>query len=78
MIPVPDAAWGEVPRALVILKPGKQAGEEELLEFCRARLAHFKCPRAIEFVESFPRSGTDKVLKYELRKKYWMATTASS
>lgn len=78
VIPVPDAAWGEVPRALVILKPGKQAGEEELLEFCRARLAHFKCPRAIEFVESFPRSGTDKVLKYELRKKYWMATTASS
>ena len=77
VIPVPDAAWGEVPRALVMLKPGKQASEEELLDFCRARLAHFKCPRAIEFVETFPRSGTDKILKYELRKRYWTATTSS-
>ncbi|HET9836685.1 MAG TPA: long-chain-fatty-acid--CoA ligase [Candidatus Angelobacter sp.] len=74
VIPVPDPRWGEVPRALVVLKPGVQAGEEELLEFCRSRLAHYKCPRSVEFLDALPRTGTGKVLKKELRKKYWSDT----
>jgi fatty-acyl-CoA synthase len=73
VIPVPDAKWGEVPKAIVVLKPGAKAEEEELLEYCRARLSHYKCPRSVEFLESLPRTGTGKVLKRELRKRHWTA-----
>src|ERR1051326_2274214 len=74
VIPVPDPRWGEVPKALVVMKPGVQATEQELLEFCRGRLAHYKCPRSVEFRDALPRTGTGKVLKKELRKKYWSGT----
>ena len=71
VIPVPDQKWGEVPRALVVLKPGTTATEPDLLEFSRSHLAHYKCPRAVEFVASLPKTGTGKILKRDLRKKYW-------
>jgi fatty-acyl-CoA synthase len=71
VIPVPDAKWGEVPKALVVLKPNTVATEPELSEFCRSRLAHYKCPRSFEFVDALPKTGTGKVLKKDLRKKYW-------
>lgn len=71
IIPVPDKVWGEVPKALVVLKPNMQASEAELIEHCRSRLAHYKCPRSVEYLESLPRTGTGKVLKRDLRKKYW-------
>jgi acyl-CoA synthetase (AMP-forming)/AMP-acid ligase II len=45
--------------------------ESELLEFARSRLAHYKCPRAVDFVDSLPKTGTGKILKRDLRKKYW-------
>jgi fatty-acyl-CoA synthase len=71
VIPVPDDKWGEVPKALVVLKPDCRATETELLEFCRSQLAHFKCPRSVEFVPSLPKTATGKVLKKDLRKEYW-------
>ncbi|HKV04841.1 MAG TPA: fatty acid--CoA ligase [Candidatus Acidoferrales bacterium] len=71
VIPVPDERWGEVPKALVVLRAGARATEAELIEFCRSRLAHYKCPRSIEFLESLPKTGTGKILKRDLRKKYW-------
>jgi fatty-acyl-CoA synthase len=71
VVPVPDAKWGEVPKALVVLKPGAQATAAELLEFCRGRIAHYKAPRSVEFFDSLPKTGTGKILKRELRKKYW-------
>ena len=71
VLPVPDPTWGEVPKALVVLKPGARAAESELIEHCRARLAHYKCPRSVEYLESLPRTGTGKVLKRDLRRKYW-------
>jgi fatty-acyl-CoA synthase len=71
IIPVPDPVWGEVPKALVVLKPNMHAGETEIIEHCRSRLAHYKCPRSVEYLESLPRTGTGKVLKRDLRKKYW-------
>jgi acyl-CoA synthetase (AMP-forming)/AMP-acid ligase II len=74
VIPVPDGRWGEVPKALVVMKPGVSATEKEILDFCRAGLTHYKCPRSVEFLESLPRTGTGKVLKKELRKKYWSGT----
>jgi fatty-acyl-CoA synthase len=70
VIPVADQKWGEVPRAVVVRKPGSTLGETELIEFCRAQLAHYKCPRSIEFCESLPKTATGKVLKRELRKRY--------
>ncbi|HTW57695.1 MAG TPA: long-chain-fatty-acid--CoA ligase [Terriglobales bacterium] len=70
VIPVADQKWGEVPKAIVVAKPGARLGEVELIEFCRARLAHYKCPQSIEFCESLPKTATGKVLKRELRKKY--------
>jgi len=71
VIPVPDPRWGEAPKALVVLKPDVEASEQELLDFCRSRIAHYKCPRSVEFLPSLPRTGTGKILKKELRKKYW-------
>jgi fatty-acyl-CoA synthase len=71
VIPVPDDKWGEVPKALVVLKPDSTLTEGEILEFCRSRLAHFKCPRSVEVLASLPKTATGKVLKRNLRKKYW-------
>ncbi|MGH2372531.1 MAG: class I adenylate-forming enzyme family protein, partial [bacterium] len=71
VIGVPDDQWGEVPKALVVLKPGAKATEEELIQFCRDRLAHFKAPKSVEFLESLPKGGTGKILKGELRERYW-------
>ena len=71
VIPVPDEKWGEVPKALVVLKTGSRVGEIELIEFCRSRLAHYKCPCSVEFFDSLPKTGTGKILKRDLRKKYW-------
>jgi fatty-acyl-CoA synthase len=75
VVPVPDQRWGEVPKALVVLKPGAQATEEELIEFCRSRISHYKAPRSVEFFESLPKTGTGKILKRDLRKKYWQGET---
>src|SRR5499427_10808018 len=60
VIPVPDERWGEAPKALVTLKPGVQATESELLEFCRGQLARYKCPRSVEFLDALPKTGTGK------------------
>ena len=70
VIPVADHKWGEVPKAVVVAKPGAQLSEVELIEFCRARLAHYKCPHSIEFCDALPKTATGKVLKRELRQKY--------
>jgi fatty-acyl-CoA synthase len=71
VIPVPDEKWGEVPKALVVLKSGAKVDPAELIEFCRSRLAHYKCPHSVEFRDNLPKTGTGKILKRDLRKKYW-------
>jgi fatty-acyl-CoA synthase len=68
VIAVPHEKWGEVPKACVVLKPGKVVSESELLELCRSCLARYKCPQYIEFLEGLPKTGTGKILKRELRK----------
>jgi fatty-acyl-CoA synthase len=73
VIPVPHEKWGEIPKALVTLKPGSKAREHDLLEFCRSQLSHYKCPRSVEFLDSLPKSGSGKILKRELRQKYGTA-----
>jgi fatty-acyl-CoA synthase len=62
----PDSKWGEVPKAYVGLKPGASVTAQELMDWCRERLAHFKCPRLVEF-GALPRTSTGKVRKNELR-----------
>jgi fatty-acyl-CoA synthase len=70
VIPASDEKWGEVPKALVVLKAGSNLGATELIDFCRSHLAHYKCPRSVEFVPSLPKTATGKVLKKDLRKQY--------
>jgi len=73
VIGVPHEKWGETPRALVVLRSGRTAEERELIDFCRERLAHFKCPTSVEFVEALPRTATGKLQKFKLREQYWQA-----
>jgi len=62
----PDERWGETPCAFVELKPGASATAEELIAFCRERMAHFKVPRAVVFVD-LPKTSTGKIQKHVLR-----------
>jgi fatty-acyl-CoA synthase len=71
IIAAPDERWGEVPAAIVVLKAGAEASETELIEFCRERLAHYKCPKKIDFLEVLPRTATGKIQKNLLRDKFW-------
>jgi fatty-acyl-CoA synthase len=70
VVAMPDDHWGERPKAFVVLKPGQQATQEELIAFCREHLAHFKCPAAVEFGE-LPKTSTGKVQKFVLREREW-------
>ncbi len=70
VIAIPDDHWGEVPKAFVTLKPGATATEDEIIEHCRSRIAHFKCPKAVEF-GPLPKTSTGKIQKYVLREKEW-------
>ncbi len=70
VVPMPDERLGEEVRAVVQLAPGRQATAEELIAFCRERLAHFKCPAAITFGE-LPKTSTGKVQKMVLREREW-------
>jgi acyl-CoA synthetase (AMP-forming)/AMP-acid ligase II len=71
VIGVPHERWGETVKALVVLRPGTEASEADLVAFCRSRLAHFKCPTSVELVESLPRTATGKLQKFRLRQPYW-------
>ena len=71
VIGVPDPKWGETPLALVVLRRGAAIEADALIGFCRDRLAHFKCPRHVELVESLPRTATGKLQKFKLRDAYW-------
>jgi fatty-acyl-CoA synthase len=71
VVGVPDSKWGEVPKALVVLKPGQQTSEQALIAFCRDHMAHFKAPKSVEFVTELPKTATGKVQKFALREQYW-------
>ena len=68
MIGVPHPRWVETPKAIVVLKPGRQATEQELIAFARENLAHYKCPTSIAFASTLPRNASGKLLKRELRR----------
>jgi long-chain acyl-CoA synthetase len=72
---VPDEDWGEHVKAVVELAAGEKSGPQladELLAFCKERLAAFKCPRSIDFVDELPRDPNGKLYKRKLRDPYWV------
>jgi acyl-CoA synthetase (AMP-forming)/AMP-acid ligase II len=71
VIGVPHEKWGETIKALVVLRPGSTASERDLIEFCRSRLAHFKCPTSVEIRDALTRTATGKLQKFKLREPYW-------
>jgi fatty-acyl-CoA synthase len=70
VVAIPHEHWGERPKAFVTLQPGADVGEQELIAFCRERLAHYKCPDAIAF-GPLPKTSTGKVQKFALREPEW-------
>jgi long-chain acyl-CoA synthetase len=75
VIAVPSEEWGEAVHAVVVLRPGTEATEQEIREHCKKRIAGYKCPRSVEFRDALPLSGAGKVLKTELREPYWRSRT---
>jgi acyl-CoA synthetase (AMP-forming)/AMP-acid ligase II len=71
VIGVPDEKWGETVKALVVLRPSESATDVELIEFCRERMSHYKCPTSIEFRDALARTATGKLQKFKLRQAYW-------
>jgi fatty-acyl-CoA synthase len=71
VIGVPDEKWGETIKALVVLRPGAQATERDLMEHCRSRMTHYKCPTSVEIRDALVRTATGKLQKFKLREPYW-------
>jgi fatty-acyl-CoA synthase len=72
VVSAPDLQWGEIPVAIIVLKPNQQLNEEQLLSFLKPRIAKFKMPRMVNFVEGpLPKTGTGKMLKRQLRESFW-------
>jgi long-chain acyl-CoA synthetase len=81
VIGVPDTEWGEIVLAVVELQPAIAPSDElarELIEHCRARIAHFKCPRRVDFVDELPRNDNGKLYKRRLRDEYRAAAQESA
>lgn len=72
---VPDEYWGETTKAVVVLEPGAKADAEELTDFCAQRMAGYKKPKSVDFVDKLPKSAYGKVLKRELRAQYLQQTS---
>ena len=71
VIGVPDETWGEAVKALVVLKPNTSATAEEITELCRTKIASYKKPHSVEFVESLPKNFQGKIMRRTLRDQYW-------
>ncbi len=71
VIGVPNETWGESVKAIVVLKPGESATEQEIIEYCKANAAEYKKPRSVDFVDELPRNPSGKILKRTLREPYW-------
>jgi acyl-CoA synthetase (AMP-forming)/AMP-acid ligase II len=71
IIGVPDEKWGEAVRGVIVKRPDLDATEEGLIAFVKERIAHYKAPKRIDFVEELPKTGSGKIMKREIRDRYW-------
>ncbi len=75
VIGIPDETWGEAVKAVVVMKPGKTAEAADIIRFTRERIAFFKTPKSIDFIEALPRNASGKILHRDLRERYKIADT---
>ena len=68
---VPDEKWGEAVKAVVSLKSGEKASEEEIIEHCRKHLAGYKKPKSVDFIKELPKSPFGKIWRRKLKEPYW-------
>jgi long-chain acyl-CoA synthetase len=71
VIGVPSERWGETPKAMVVRAPDADVSDQELIDYCRERLATYKCPTSVEWLDALPRNPSGKILKKDLRAPYW-------
>jgi fatty-acyl-CoA synthase len=71
VVGAPHETWGEIVKAIVVLKEGIEATEEEIIAFCKERLARYKAPKSVEFYPELPKTGSGKIAKRKLREQYW-------
>jgi acyl-CoA synthetase (AMP-forming)/AMP-acid ligase II len=71
VIGVPDEKWGEAVTAVVAIKEGQDASEDEIIQFCKERMASFKAPKSVDLVSALPKTGSGKISKNVLREEYW-------
>ena len=71
VIGVPHEKWGETVKALVVLGEDQSVTEQELIDYCREKMAHYKCPTSVEIREELARTATGKLQKFKLRAPYW-------
>jgi acyl-CoA synthetase (AMP-forming)/AMP-acid ligase II len=71
VIGIPDPTWGEAVKAVVVLKPGAQVTEEEIIGLCKAKIASYKKPRSVDFIKELPKNFQGKVMRRTLRDQYW-------
>jgi long-chain acyl-CoA synthetase len=75
VIGVPHEKWGETAKAVVVRAPGSEVTEQEIIEYVRERLARFKCPTSVDWIDALPRNPSGKILKKDLRAPYWEGRT---
>ncbi len=71
VVGIPDEQWGEAVKAIVVMKPGKQATASDIIRFTRERIAGFKTPKSVDFMAALPRNASGKILRRHLRDPYW-------
>jgi fatty-acyl-CoA synthase len=71
VVPVPSPEWGETPKAVIVQREGADLTQQEVIDFVKDRLANYKAPTSVDFVDDLPETATGKVQKYELRSRYW-------
>ena len=71
VIGVPHEKWGETAKAIVVRTPGAEVTEQEIIDYARERLATFKCPTSVDWIDVLPRNPSGKILKKDLRAPYW-------